>query len=42
MTITVPSHTNIPGLEPPYNPEVKRHHIVLYLPPLDEDIEFGI
>jgi hypothetical protein len=42
MAISVPSHTVLSELlEPSYDPEVKRHHVVLYLPDLEADMELG-
>jgi hypothetical protein len=41
MVISVPSHTSVPGLGPSYDPAVKRHHVVLHLPALEEDMELG-
>ena len=42
MVISVPSHTLLGDLlGPAYDPETKRHHVVLYLPDLEADMELG-
>jgi hypothetical protein len=46
LAIAVPSYTTIPELisERAYQPDAKRHHVVLYIPPApskEDEIEFG-
>jgi hypothetical protein len=42
MTISVPSHSVLGDLVgPSYDPEAKRHHVVLHLPALEPGMELG-